>query len=44
MKLFSVKCPDNISRTNCNDKTWGCVDVTIIFIDKLEGVAYRYPR
>ena len=29
---------------HCNDKTMERVDVTIMFIDKLEGTAYRYPQ
>ena len=28
----------------CNDKTIERVDVMIMFIDKLEGAAYRHPR
>ena len=29
---------------NCNDKKMEFVDVLMMFIDKLEGAAYRHPR
>ena len=28
----------------CNDKKMECVEVKMMFIDKLEGAAYRYSR
>ena len=37
-------CSQGLPGSTCNDKTVEHVDVMMMFIDKLEGAAYRHPR